>query len=110
MKKLVYKYLDHYVGEIKVLEKTVMLNPYTFSPEFRTTLYGKYGETVCDIRHLDDDYIQVHGGHTLSKIISDTFYLDIDTSWTFILNWLLEKNEMTDKQELKKFIPDPVNS
>lgn len=110
VEKLVYKYLDHYVGEIEVEHKTVMLNPYTFSPEYRTSLYGKYGETVCQIRELDDYHIKVHGGHILCEIISNIFCLDIDISWTLILKWLLKKNEMTDEQELKKFIPDPVNS
>jgi hypothetical protein len=101
MKKLVYKYLDDYAGEVKIGEKIIKYNPYSFIPEHRIPIYGKYGEIVCLIERKQDGTLNLSGGYEFCNMLSNIFSLDKDISWDIILNWLLKKYNMTNLQELK---------
>jgi hypothetical protein len=115
MKKLLYKFLDEYVGNgVRAVKEHIIFNPYTFMPDERVKRYNLISDRNILILFFqvwdDENKIKIYRGNKLCDTLSGYFGISSDNSMNYVRDWFADKHDMKKVSDLLKFIPDPVDS
>lgn len=104
MEKIVYEFLDKYIGEgVNVSDKARMYDPYDFMPVDIYFVYSDNHTRIIEIRYKDDVpslvYVQ-----KLGEVVSNFFSISIISSLSYISSWFKERNGINGLWDLDKFI------
>lgn len=111
MKKLVYKFLDNYLGnEVKVEQLNVPLYKVkTNKWGIRETFYIWSGtnELILSFCVLNDSISIWRGEHLCNKV-SQFFSIDSEVAMRYVRDWFADKHNLNKINDLLKFIPTPA--
>jgi len=112
MKKLLYKFLDEYVGNgVRAVKEPILLNPNTFMPDERVKRYNLISDRNILILFFqvwdDGDKIKIYRGSKLCDTLSGYFGISSDDSMKYVREWFADKHDMKKLSDLFKFIPTP---
>ena len=112
MKKLVYKFLDEYVGD-GVVCKTwchVSYNAYNPQPKNKVS-YSLHSNKLVLILFFevfgDGEKIAMFRGELLCNTLSGYFGFSSDDAMKYVREWFADKYDMKKVSDLLKFIPTP---
>jgi hypothetical protein len=100
MEKMMYKFLDEYLGDEVVCIKTSNKKNYTYD------LCSKKNKTIIisfTVSHLDGEMV-IYKGNPLNKLLSDLFSTDDYDTMRFVRNWFGDKHNLNKVKDLIKFI------
>jgi hypothetical protein len=100
MEKMVYKFLDEYLGDEVVCIKTSKKGYDTYD------LCSKKNKTIIisfTVSHLDGEMV-IYKGNPLNKLLSDLFSTDDYDTMRFVRNWFGYKHNLNKVKDLIKFI------
>jgi hypothetical protein len=119
MYKVIFKFLDSYVGDGVICEKSKQLrfnpfNPLNFKSEMEmATLYYIYSNNRTLILSFnvwnDGECIKIYRGNELCNMVSSFFSMDGNESMIYIREWFADKHDIKKVSDLMKFIPPSVN-
>jgi hypothetical protein len=112
MKKLVYKFLDEYVGDgVRAVKEHIIFNPYTFMPDERVKRYNLISDRNILILFFqvwdDGDKIKIYRGNNLCDTLSGYFGISSDDAMKYVREWFGNRYNMNKVSDLLKFIPTP---
>jgi hypothetical protein len=112
LKKVVYKFLDEYVGDGATAKpppyRLNLYNPCTFINEPANNIYDLYsdnGTLILVFRVYDDGRIAIYRGRELCLTVSGYFIISDDDSMIYVREWFADKYDMKKLSDLLKFIP-----
>ena len=111
MKKLVYKFLDNYLGnEVKVEQLNVPLYKVkTKKWSIRETYYIWSGTNnlIFSFSIHKNDSFNIWRSNDLCSTVGNFFGIDSDESMRYVREWFGVKHNMNKVSDLMKFIPTP---
>ena len=113
LKKVIYKFLDGYVGDgIKVKKGAVRVHdPKTFLTIYGGlySIYSNKGVLILSFKICENDSIVTFRGLQLCNMICRFFSVGDDEAMRYVRNWFNDKHNINKISDLTKFIPDPIN-
>ena len=101
LKKVVYKFLDEYVGDGATAKpppyRLNLYNPCTFINEPANNIYDLYsdnGTLILVFRVYDDGRIAIYRGRELCSTVSGYFNISDDDSMRYVREWFADKYDM----------------
>ena len=112
MKKIIYKFLDYYLGnKVKVEQLNVPLYKVkTNKWSIRETYYIWSGtnELILSFCVFKDDSIKIWSGDNLCQTVVRIFSIDSVVAMRYIRDWFADKHNLNKVNDLLKFIPTPA--
>ena len=104
MEKIVYKFLDDYLGDEVFYEKGPLYNPHTFEMCNGYHIYSKKNNTLILLLFTKySEHADINYGNYLTGTVSRFFDIYANNATDIIKNWFI------DKHNLEK-VPDILSS
>lgn len=105
MEKMVYDFLDKYVGGgVNVSGEGRIYDPYDFMPINVYFIYSDNGTRVIQIKYKDNQPPSIVCEKRLGDVVSNFFSIDSVSSHAYISLWIKERNDIKDLCDLRKLI------
>lgn len=113
LKKVVYRFLDEYVGDgVTAKPPTFQYNLYSqydFTPKSAKNTYHLYSDNgtliLFFISHNGGEKLTLFRGRALCSTVSGYFNISDDESMIYVREWLADKYDIKKVSDLLKFIP-----
>jgi hypothetical protein len=107
MEKMVYQFLDKYIGEgVNISDKALMYDPYDFMPQDIYIIFSDNNTRIIQIRFKDNVPSLVYE-QKLGSVVSNFFSISMITSHSYISSWFKERNGIKNLLwDLKKIIDE----
>ena len=110
MEKMVYDFLDMYVGEgINISDEGRMYDPNDFMPIRIYFIYSNNQTRIIKISYKEDKP-SIVCERRLGDVVSNFFSISMISSHSYIGEWFKERNDIKDLCDLRKLIiMDPIS-
>lgn len=101
MRKMVYKFLDEYLGDEVTCIKRSSTSRYNYY-----NIFSKKNKSLIlsfEVHHKEGDIV-IFGGERLTNTVSSFFNLDPKSGMSLIRDWFGDKHDMNKVKDLMKFV------
>jgi hypothetical protein len=107
MEKIIYKFLDYYLGDEVSYEKGITIyNPHTFDRGIRYHIYSKKNNTLILLFTNYTERSDINYGDYLTGTVSRFFSMDTVNTTKVIKNWFMDKHNLKEVSDILSSISE----